>query len=84
MANGSLRRPGLLRAQAPACLVFLTAAGLAVTVSPDAGMYWVAAGLIGHAAWDAVHWRANAVVARSFAEWCVVFDLGVGGAILLL
>jgi hypothetical protein len=30
------------------------------------------------------HWRANAVVTRSFSEWCGLFDLGLGVAILVL
>lgn len=35
----------------------------------------VAAGLAGHAVWDAFHRRANAVVWRWYAETCVVLDL---------
>jgi hypothetical protein len=34
--------------------------------------YLVAVGLLGHAAWDAIHWRRNTIVTRSFAEWCGV------------
>jgi hypothetical protein len=43
----------------------------------------VAAGLIGHGVWDLVHWRANAVVARSFSEFCWLFDVGLGVAVLV-
>ncbi|WP_371784497.1 hypothetical protein [Streptosporangium subroseum] len=44
----------------------------------------MAAGLLGHAAWDAAHWRADRVVTRPFAEWCGVLDLLLGLAVLFL
>lgn len=50
----------------------------------EVGRYLVAAGLLGHAAWDAVHWHADKIVARSFAEWCAVLDIALGLGILLL
>jgi hypothetical protein len=38
------------------------------------GAYLVAAGLLGHLAWDAYHYRANKAVVRSYAECCFVMD----------
>lgn len=61
--------------------------GLSVAVlfvSPALGSYLVAAGLIGHGLWDVVHHRANRVAARSFAEWCAVYDFVLGALILML
>ncbi|MGH2712995.1 MAG: hypothetical protein ACRDM7_03740 [Thermoleophilaceae bacterium] len=55
-----------------------------MSIDVDAGRYVVAAGWFGHGLWDAAHFRADAVVARSFAEWCAVFDLLRGLAILFL
>lgn len=61
------------------------ALGLAVMfVDPDLGGYLVAAGLIEHGVWDIVHYWANKVAARSFAEWCAVYDILLGAAILIL
>ncbi|GAB3767484.1 hypothetical protein [Microlunatus parietis] len=44
--------------------------------------YVVAAGLIAHAGWDAVHHRRNAVVWRWYAELCAVYDLLLATAVL--
>jgi hypothetical protein len=44
----------------------------------------VAAGLIGHAAWDAAHFRLDRVVARSYAEFCAFLGLLVGVTIRLV
>ncbi|MER5335429.1 hypothetical protein [Micromonospora sp. NPDC002717] len=43
----------------------------------------VAAGWLGHAAWDVVHHRANRVVPRGYAEWCAVIDTVVALAVVL-
>jgi hypothetical protein len=48
------------------------------------GAYLVAAGLLGHAAWDADHYRANRVVVRSMAEFCLVLDTALAVAIVAL
>ena len=84
LIGGQLRRPGLYAVQPLAVLIFGAIAGTAVAVSPDLGRYLVAAGLIGHTVWDAVHWRANQIVTRPFAEWCGVLDLTLGLGILIL
>jgi hypothetical protein len=84
LIGGQLRRPGLYSLQVVAVLVFGTLAVVAVAVSPQVGSYLVAVGLIAHAGWDAVHWWADKVVARSLAEWCAVLDLTLGVGILVL
>lgn len=73
--DGHLRGDGMLGVQALGMLGFgvLALAGLAA--DPDLGRYLVAAGFLGHTIWDLVHHRLDRVVARSYAEWCGVFDL---------
>jgi len=54
----------------------------ALAVGGDVGVWIVALGWLGHAGWDWWHYRAGAVVSRSFAEWCGVFDaLGALGIV---
>jgi hypothetical protein len=84
MISGQLRRPGLYGLQSPAALGFIALGLAALSVAADIGHYFIAAGLLGHAAWDAIHWRANKIVARSFSEWCGVLDLILGLGILIL
>jgi hypothetical protein len=84
LIGGQLRRRGLYALQAPAVLAFIALGLAALSVPTDIGRYFVAAGLLGHAAWDAIHWRANKIVTRSFAEWCAVLDLSLGLGILIL
>ncbi|MCA1708247.1 MAG: hypothetical protein LC808_35205 [Actinobacteria bacterium] len=84
VARGLLRRPGGLTLQATGMLGFGAIALAALYVDLDLGRYLVAAGLIGHAAWDTVHYRLDRVVARSYAEFCAVLDILVGAAILFM
>jgi hypothetical protein len=57
---------------------------VALYVEPVLGGMLVAIGLLGHAAWDAVHYLRDRVVTRSYAEFCAVLDLLVGGAVLFV
>ncbi|WP_344592603.1 hypothetical protein [Actinomadura vinacea] len=86
LISGRLRQPGLYALQAPGALAFMAFGLVVPAVSTTVGGYLVAAGLLGHATWDAVHWRADKIVSRSFAEWCGVLDLvlGVGLLVVLL
>jgi hypothetical protein len=84
VARGQLRRPGGLTLQAAGMLAFGSIGLVALYVDPDLGGHLVAFALLGHAAWDAVHYVRNRVVARSYAEFCAVFDLLVGAAILFI
>jgi hypothetical protein len=75
----------LTHLRAPGFIISFTAIALAaLSVEQDLGRYVVAAGWIGHAAWDLAHFRADKVVSRSFAEWCAVFDVLRAVAILFL
>lgn len=54
----------------------------ALLAGGDLGLYLVAAGLLGHAAWDVWHHRTERVVSRSLAEFCVVLDTLVAAAMI--
>ncbi len=84
VVRGQLRKGGSLRLQTIGMLGFSAIGLLALSVSPTLGGYLVAAALIGHAIWDAVYFRLNRVVVRSYAEFCGVLDLVLGVAILLM
>jgi hypothetical protein len=84
VVRGQLRKGGGLPLQTIGMLGFGAIGLLALSVNVTLGGYLVAAALIGHAAWDAVHFRLNRVVARSYAEFCGVLDIVLGVAILLM
>jgi hypothetical protein len=78
-------RPGHgLPLQAVALLGFGAAAAAALPITPELGAYLVAAGLLGHAAWDFHHHRTNRVVVRSLAEFCLVLDAALAVAIVMV
>src|SRR5918998_2036836 len=81
--RGQLRR-GAFVVEMAGMVGFTAIALAAVSVDPGLGRYIVAAGWIGHAAWDFAHLRADKVVSRSFAEWCTVFDILRAIGILIL
>lgn len=82
--RGQLRRPGALMLETAGMLLFTALALAALSVDRELGRYLLAAGWLGHAAWDFAHYRADKVVSRSFAEWCAVVDFLGGVAILVL
>lgn len=84
VARGQLRRPGDLTLQAAGMLGFGSIVLAALYVDPDLGGKLVAIAILGHAAWDAVHYLRNKVVPRSYAEFCAVVDLLLGAAILFM
>lgn len=81
-ARGELRRPGVLALQTAGLLAFGAVALVAVSVGPGLGEFVLAAGLVGHALWDLAHHRADRVVPRPYAEFCVVFDLLAAAALI--
>jgi hypothetical protein len=81
--RGATRPVSGLPLQALAMAGFGGAAAVALGAHPDLGAYVVAAGLLGHAAWDVHHHRTGRVVARSLAEFCVVLDTLLAGAIVV-
>jgi hypothetical protein len=83
---GLLRRASqpALTAQSLAMLGFGGAAVLALVFSPVVGAVLASLALIAHAVWDVVHYRQNAVVPRSLAEFCMFFDVPLGVAVIVL
>jgi hypothetical protein len=84
---GVIRGPGRtdgLPLQALAMTIVGAAAAAALLVGGAIGGYLVAAGLLGHAAWDTYHHRKNRVVARSLAEFCLVLDTLLAIALLVV
>ncbi|WP_369135537.1 hypothetical protein [Modestobacter sp. I12A-02662] len=83
-ARGDLGDRGLLTAQTAAVLAFGAVALAAVAVDPDAARYVLAAGWLAHAAWDIAHHRIGRVVPRWYAETCLVADLTLATALLVV
>ncbi|MGS2647043.1 hypothetical protein [Streptosporangium sp. LJ11] len=81
---GDLRRSGAFRAQALGMIGFGALALAALVTEPDLGRYLVAAGWFLHGLWDFVHLRRKAVVSRSYAEWCGVFDILLAAQLVFL
>ena len=76
-------RPALT-AQTAALLGFGGSAVAALFLAPRVGMVLAGLALASHAIWDVVHWRRNAVVPRSLAEFCVWLDVPLGVALIVL
>jgi hypothetical protein len=82
MLRRSIRDRWTALLQAAGVAVFAGIAVLASVADPVTGALVVAAGLIGHAVWDAFHHRAGAVVWRWYAEACVYYDLLLAAAVV--
>ncbi|MFD6445276.1 hypothetical protein ACFWEJ_09235 [Promicromonospora sp. NPDC060204] len=83
LVRRSIRGRSMVLLQAAGLAVFAVVALLATAFAgQDTGAYVVAAGLVGHAVWDAFHHRAGAVVWRWYAEACVVYDLLLAAAVV--
>jgi hypothetical protein len=80
--NAGRRGEQLLTAQTAAVLVFGALAISAVGLDRETGTYLLAAGWLGHAAWDVAHHWMNAVVPRWYAETCLVADVLVASSLL--
>jgi hypothetical protein len=84
---GTVRRAPGFGIQVIAAVLFAAVAVIAIEAgSLVLGGVLVGVGLLAHAAWDAYHHRVDRVVPRSFAEWCLVVDvvLGVAAIVLIL
>lgn len=81
--RGAARPAEGLPLQSIAMALYGGTAAAAVLVGGDLGGYLVAAGLLGHAAWDLWHHRTERVVSRSMTEFCIVFDVLVAGVIVV-
>jgi hypothetical protein len=74
LLRGAARPAEGLPFQAIAMGLFGGIAAVVLFLGGDLGAYLVAAGLLGHAAWDVHHHRKAIVVSRSMAEFCFVLD----------
>jgi hypothetical protein len=83
LLRGAARPVDGLPVQAIAMVAVGALAAIAVIVNGDVGAYLVAAGLLGHAAWDVYHHRVNKVVVRSMAEFCCVLDTLLAVALVI-
>ena len=84
VVRGAARPAGGLPLQTIAMIGFGATAAITLIVGGEVGAYLVAAGLLGHAAWDVWHHRANRVVVRSLAEFCFVLDTLLAAAIAIV
>jgi hypothetical protein len=82
LVSGVPRPP--LTAQTAALLGFGGLAVAAVFLAPRAGMVLAGLALASHAGWDLVYYRRNEVVPRSLAEFCMVLDVPLGLALIVL
>jgi hypothetical protein len=84
--RGRLRDRPMLRLQLAGLALYVALVLLALNVGPTMAAWLVVSGWGIHALWDVVHYRANAVVPRAYAEWCGVIDFVIAftGALFLL
>ncbi|MFG3343252.1 hypothetical protein [Glycomyces sp. NPDC048151] len=82
LVRGAARPTEGLPLQGLAMIGFGALAVAILLVGGDLGLYLVAAGLLGHAAWDVWHHRTERVVSRSLAEFCFVLDTLAAAAMI--
>ncbi|HRO23127.1 MAG TPA: hypothetical protein PLR07_02380 [Promineifilum sp.] len=70
--------------QTLAFIVFSAIGLTAMVASPVLAVLLAAGAAIGHGIWDVVHLVRDKVVARTLAEACLVLDLGLGIALLVI
>lgn len=83
-ARGDLGARRWLTAQTAGVLGFAVVAVGAAAADPAVARYVLAAGWLAHAGWDLVHHHADRVVPRWYAEFCMVCDLLIAGALLTI
>ena len=81
LLRGSGRKELLL--QAAGMVVFTGIALVGLSVAPQIARYVLAAGWLAHGLWDLWHMRRQAVVSRSYAQWCGVVDIVMAAELLL-
>ncbi|MEU4840749.1 hypothetical protein [Nocardia testacea] len=74
----------VLTAQSLAMVGYGGIAVVAVLVSPRLGSALAGIALAAHALWDYRHWRREDVVPRSFTEFCMVLDIPLGIAAVVV
>lgn len=73
-----------LTAQTAALLGYGGVAVVALALQPRVGLALAGVALAAHAVWDVIHYRRNQVVPRSLAEFCVLLDVPLGAAAIVL
>lgn len=73
-----------LSAQTLALVGYGGVAVVALFLAPRAGLALAGVALAAHAVWDVIHFRRDQVVYRSLAEFCVVLDVPLGVAAIVL
>lgn len=73
-----------LTAQTAALVGYGVVAVIALYLSPRVGLALAGVALAGHGVWDVIHYRRDRVVHRSLAEFCVVLDVPLGVAAIIL
>jgi hypothetical protein len=85
---GAIRKqlgsPGVFWLETLGVVGFGALALRALVVDRQLAQYLLAAAFFGHAAWDVAHHRADRVVPRWYAEFCIVIDVLIGVGILAL
>jgi len=84
LVTAGLRPAHALPLQALGMVAFGAVAAVALLVAPPVGALLVAAGLLGHTAWDVVHLRTGRVVSRTLAVFCAVLDTLLAAAIVVV
>jgi hypothetical protein len=79
-----LGSPHVLWLETLGVIVFAALALGALYVDRQLAQFLLAAAFFGHAAWDFAHHRADKVVPRGYAEFCIVADVIIGVGILAL
>jgi hypothetical protein len=69
--------------QTAGLLGFGAVALVCAALAPRWGALLAGVGFLAHAVWDGYHCRARKVVDRSYAEFCAVFDVVVGSALIV-
>lgn len=73
--RGHLKPARWLALESAGLVAFGGLTAIALAVDPGVGKYLLAAGWLGHAAWDVFHYRADRVAPRWYAELCFVCDV---------
>ncbi|MEJ3749006.1 hypothetical protein WEI85_37780 [Actinomycetes bacterium KLBMP 9797] len=73
-----------LTAQTAALLGYGAVAVIALSLEPRVGLALAGLALAAHGVWDVIHYRRDVVVHRSLAEFCVLLDVPLGVAAIVL
>jgi hypothetical protein len=84
LARGRFRDRRTFTLQTAGMVGFGAVTLVCASVDPRLGTVLAGLGFLAHGAWDAYHFRLNAVVHRSWSEFCGVVDLLVGVALIVV